>query len=423
LTLIALLSACSTNSRAAGADPFSIEASLLEALEGGPVLVEVTLKYAGDKPLTLREWAMRSEESYAMKVPQSWRDRVLPCLWVGPEYSSRQLRPGDRLTQTAYLHHAYSNIAAGRVAIDITWDIGVPAPDDKISVIASPSTRLLIDVLPSSEKNVASVKNRLTSKLTRGGLSKAEKRQLGKSILYTTHRQFIPLAIRMIESRDEDFPRHSLLDFLCEFPADSEGICSRLVQFVLDPATELDGDIFERWRARKTPLAPDQLKRLMDAEDVWTRVLTYIVFGKRCDDTWTAALLVELREHDRPLDWSRFAHLLAALDHDAFEVREKASRALARLGERVVPQLRDSLHATLSLEARQRVLAALAEIKEFPLPKNRSWVIQYARNVNSRESRRVLEALAAGSPTAWLTKEARQALHDISDRTDSQRGH
>ena len=70
-----------------------------------------------------------------------------------------------------------------------------------------------------------------------------------------------------------------------------------------------------------------------------------------------AASVPFLQKHLRPaeVDAKRIAALLAALDGDDFEEREKASRGLAKLGDLAGPAVRQALAGKPSPEARRRL--------------------------------------------------------------------
>ena len=67
------------------------------------------------------------------------------------------------------------------------------------------------------------------------------------------------------------------------------------------------------------------------------------------------ALIKDQVKPAAPLDRKRVEKLLAQLDDDGFDVREKASSELAKLGERLLPLLDKALTADPSPESRQRL--------------------------------------------------------------------
>jgi WD40 repeat protein len=105
--------------------------------------------------------------------------------------------------------------------------------------------------------------------------------------------------------------------------------------------------------------------------------------------------------------------LLANLDAGRFEAREKAFQELVKLGAEAEPLVREALAKKPPLEMARRLEAILAR------PESSRWPAESLRKMRAvhalelaatSEARQVLEALAAGSADAWLTREAKHAL-------------
>jgi WD40 repeat protein len=109
----------------------------------------------------------------------------------------------------------------------------------------------------------------------------------------------------------------------------------------------------------------------------------------------------------------RVDRLLADLDHAEFEVREKAVKELAELGEFSGPTLQKALEAQPSLDTRQRLEQTLGRLEEVEasgelLSALRG--VELLERIGTAEARRLLQTLADGSPVARRTTEAREAL-------------
>lgn len=125
-----------------------------------------------------------------------------------------------------------------------------------------------------------------------------------------------------------------------------------------------------------------------------------------------AASLPLLRQRLRPITESQaneIARHIADLDSNTFTVRSKAFEQLRNLGLAAAPALRQSLKQNAPLETRRRVEQLLERLTDRP-PEGEALrtlralaVLEHAR---TPEARRLLEALAAGAPVAWLTLEA-----------------
>jgi hypothetical protein len=110
------------------------------------------------------------------------------------------------------------------------------------------------------------------------------------------------------------------------------------------------------------------------------------------------------------------ARLIADLDSENFAARQKATAALEKHAELVVPQLRAALKGQPALEVAQRLEKLLHSIASQPLPSER---LRELRAVEALEciatpsARTVLQPLGRGAPEARLTREARAALRRL----------
>ena len=124
-----------------------------------------------------------------------------------------------------------------------------------------------------------------------------------------------------------------------------------------------------------------------------------------------------------PLPWSRidsgpcrpflrrqFAGSLPTWTASSFAVREKAAVELEKLGLQAEPALRRSLAAKPSLETSRRLEQLLEKLE-----KSSDWLrtrraVRLLAWIDSAKARQVLAGLAAGSPDAMPTREAKAAL-------------
>jgi WD40 repeat protein len=116
-------------------------------------------------------------------------------------------------------------------------------------------------------------------------------------------------------------------------------------------------------------------------------------------------------------DTARITRLVTDLDDDAFNVREAASRELARLGKAAEPALRKALAGSPSAEVRRRADQLLADLKSFTVQELRLLrAVEVLEHVGTPEARQVLEALASGTEQARLTRTAKAALERVNRR-------
>jgi dipeptidyl aminopeptidase/acylaminoacyl peptidase len=113
------------------------------------------------------------------------------------------------------------------------------------------------------------------------------------------------------------------------------------------------------------------------------------------------------------------ARLIADLDSERFEVRQKAMEDLKRLGEHAEPGLREALNDKLSLEARKRVEELLEGIRALSTSPERLRelrAVEVLEHIGTPAAHQVLQSLANGAPTARLTHEAKAALDRLTRR-------
>jgi hypothetical protein len=116
------------------------------------------------------------------------------------------------------------------------------------------------------------------------------------------------------------------------------------------------------------------------------------------------------------VEGERLRRLVAELDDDDFQVRERASRALEEAGDQAEAELRKALEGNPTAEVRQRVgnlLERLSPQAEVPERLRQARALEVLEGTATPEARALLEALAKGAPSARLTREAKAALERL----------
>jgi hypothetical protein len=124
-------------------------------------------------------------------------------------------------------------------------------------------------------------------------------------------------------------------------------------------------------------------------------------------------------ESIKPVDTRRVERLIADLDNEQFEVRERAAKELEALAERVAPALRKALAGKPSPEARRRLGALLERLggaRPAPETVRQIRAVEALERIANPEARRLLDKLAAWPPEARLTQEARAAAGRLAKR-------
>jgi hypothetical protein len=117
----------------------------------------------------------------------------------------------------------------------------------------------------------------------------------------------------------------------------------------------------------------------------------------------------------------QLARLLADLDSERFEERQKATQELERFAEAVEPALRQALQDQPSLEAGRRIQRLLEQVRTErlqPSPDRRRAVraVEVLEQIGDPQARQTLATLAGGAAVAQLTTEAKTALERLAQR-------
>jgi WD40 repeat protein len=116
-------------------------------------------------------------------------------------------------------------------------------------------------------------------------------------------------------------------------------------------------------------------------------------------------------------DHQRIVRLITELASERFAVRDKATAALASLGELAEVELRHALDEPPLLEVRQRLERLLAKCSPWMIPSGERLrqlrALAALEYLGTPPARQLLESLAKGTPRARLTQEAQAALRRL----------
>jgi RNA polymerase sigma factor (sigma-70 family) len=120
-----------------------------------------------------------------------------------------------------------------------------------------------------------------------------------------------------------------------------------------------------------------------------------------------------------PVDIRRIERLIAELDDERFEVRERAAKELEALAFRAAPALRKALAGKPSLEVRRRLEALLHRLDSGSLSAEtvrQIRAVEALESIGNPEARRLLDKLAAGPSETRRTQEAKSAVGRLTKR-------
>lgn len=133
----------------------------------------------------------------------------------------------------------------------------------------------------------------------------------------------------------------------------------------------------------------------------------------------TMAFFKEHFQAARSADPARLRRLMMDLESEQFAVREKAQAALAELGDRAEPALRQTLAGKPTLEVRRRVQALLDHLRgsvKHPEVLRSMRAVAVLEDIGTPAARQLLEELANGAPEARRTRESKASLHRLDFR-------
>ena len=108
------------------------DAKVLDAVEGGPVTLEVSLKWTGSVPLSY-SWSSFSNNVWAgLLLPVGAIERPRPQVQIvfGITNGIAELRPGQSITRRIHLHHLYypGSFPVGDLSVTAGYALSVQSP-------------------------------------------------------------------------------------------------------------------------------------------------------------------------------------------------------------------------------------------------------------------------------------------------------
>jgi hypothetical protein len=136
-------------------------------------------------------------------------------------------------------------------------------------------------------------------------------------------------------------------------------------------------------------------------------------------DRQTVPFLQGRLRPDSPADVNRLRRLVAQLDDDSFQAREKARRELEDMGGLAAAVLRSTLEAKPSLEVRRRIEGILNKVQS-PSPKRRQYLraIDVLEHLATSDAKEILRTLSKGAPGTQVTTAAQAALDRLTSASE-----
>ena len=430
----------------------ALDVRTVEATEGGPVVLDARLMYVGQKPMmTDRAGLSTLSELFVVEPPIGWfvaRRREIPQIFhFGTVPGERTVAPGETIVrQLLVLHKLYEGfILPGRTTVRVTWRGHIaPAGDSPTYSKVVLRTTAAVDV----GRFTPAVVDRLSREVDQlmaadpaaDGRYVDRETDLVSRIARTTHSEFVPAAMRLMDRPLQQVNRMALREFVVGFPQQvrtlDEWDVARLEAGRHPTPYLLAGEWAKRERARTLPLwvarrlvawasggrwsgqvvAPaavsdEHLGRLRRCSSVWVRGLVSVTFTCRLEPAWIDGVARELADRVAPVPVATLSGWLAQLDATSWRDREAAERLFLNRFEQSRGFLAEASRRPLSPEARVRVERILSRGTAAPDdPFAKAFLGSLSPLIRQPVHDQMLRALTAGDPGCRATKGAVEIL-------------
>jgi hypothetical protein len=311
---------------------YDLNVQVVEALEGGPVILDATLTSRRDRVVTL---SRTTRSASRCRAPESWLN-LLQFQCGGTERRPIDLEPGESLTERHLLHVDFaSKFPAGKHSITVFWPLRIPQTGE---LRALPFKTVEVTILPATPKNLAEFEHRLNMALDSIPADDnlvPRLRDLYDRVVQTPHKSLVPFELKLLDKylvvgnggglvetifRAEPKQAHDI--FINRLLAKNQSGYPAVV-FDVWSSARFESQLIvdrERWSqiltgylmnwnppwllndiarligtscydAPRRLLPDDGLNRLSQAEDFWIRILTFANFADRLDKDWQETLL------------------------------------------------------------------------------------------------------------------------------------
>ena len=175
--------------------------------------------------------------------------------------------------------------------------------------------------------------------------------------------------------------------------------------------------VTQRPRPKASPLSPEECKSLWsdlagaDAAKAYKAIRAFSAAPGQA-----ISFLAERLRPARSAKKEEVDRLLADLDSDDFDIRDKATSELDELGDTVGPALRQAIAGQPSAEVRTRVNRLLEKLAT-PSPEllRHLRALEALEAIGGAEARQVVEKIANGAAESRLTCEAKASLKRLGE--------
>ncbi len=446
----------------------TLDATAVEAVEGGPVVLDVAVRWDGAEPI--RHWGVRgAAETLSVHLPaevphaRRWNE---PVAWFGGGVflfggdAPAVLEPGRTYVRRVSVGADYlAAFPAGELPVVLRWEL----PPGRAGVRVE--RRVVVRLRPFTPGYAARVRSEVEYDLRvkgpayrEAGLEDNLIRTLSDRVIHTSHAEYARTAFLILAARPNGSASRELRDFIWSFgkPAGrihdwyldylesdrGSGVEWAVREFGCEAAPGIRravghvSRLTTRWdelvaaglagdteklmgvtvplrlqlRQINRRLSDDRLARLTRIDNLWVRAFTAMCLRDRLDPAWAARVNRDLMARYAPLPPAESARLLADLTGGRPSARAAAETALAKNAYRLRPELEDALEVARDQDARDRPTRILVARPQTPDDKAEAEYLSHLECYDFPAGRASLATIAAGHETIPAVIRARAIL-------------
>jgi hypothetical protein len=293
---------------------FVLEATPVMAIEGGPVVCQLTLTYQGAAPRLLQGF-LPQESAVRTLAPVTWGERIdlnQARMVSGMGWYEFRMKPKDQRREFIYLHQMFGRIPSGDARLTFTRGIAIIARDgqgeglldkDAFPVIEQRrecSAEMAVNVEPATAERLQQIGGQIRLlidqpnsplRMDEPNPPPQQSKHLANILIGTHQPRLTPVALRLLTvRRDRDYQRDAVLQQVYKWSRQDLPSHGELIQYLRRHGRQMDGRIFTCWREDKVKLADDEIDSLLQARDPWIRAFTCKLYPDKCDQGTRDAL-------------------------------------------------------------------------------------------------------------------------------------
>ncbi|MGH8192626.1 MAG: hypothetical protein ACREP2_14405 [Rhodanobacteraceae bacterium] len=286
------------------ASEFKAEAKPVMAVENGPVIVQVTITYVGEKPVTIIKPIICVLGSHSKPVPisapQTWISYLKPTdvvLGSSPGLGPPQitLDANDKVDGVLYLHHMFHSIPPGASKIKIT--VPIESPDRR--VLEKLDVDVNLDVSSDQSEGFQKALKTLSQSILSASRERDSERLrlLDAQLLFARDSRFVQLLLdAMIASKRIDHDSNFLAEsrFLYSWARQSKENMLEFVRYLADYGTFRDQQIIYEMHQSNAPLTKASFVILKASNSLAVRAFIFKYWPQEFSESEQASMKSEV---------------------------------------------------------------------------------------------------------------------------------